>query len=64
MQLSSDDLPGAKFMILRGFGCCCNIITNFFYIKQRKNIGLKSILLLDSSILFGRGSLWAGFIMM
>ena len=52
MQLSSNNLPGAKVMIFRGFGCCCSIITKQFYIKQRKNIGSKSILLLHCAILF------------
>ena len=38
-------------MILRGFDCCCSIITRIFSIKQRKNMGLKTILMLYGTIM-------------
>ena len=37
-------------MILRGFDCCCSIITRIFSIKQ-KNMGLKTISMLYGTIM-------------
>ena len=47
MQLSSNNLPGAKLMIWRGFDCCCSINTRIFYIKQRNKSRIQTILMLD-----------------
>ena len=42
MQLSSNNLPGSEFMIWRGVGCCCSIITRSFH-KTKKLVDINMV---------------------